>query len=94
MCSDMMSIRKIAFALVMVISIVKGDFNLTIIHVNDIHARFLETDTYSGTCKDKITQGNFKLLLAFKEIYLMECLFRMLWRSCKVAKGCQGRPKS
>ena len=27
-------------------------FNLTVAHVNDIHVRLEETNTYSGVCKD------------------------------------------
>ncbi len=61
MFKEMVSILKTTFVLVVVfISIVQGDFNLTLIHVNDIHVRFLETDTYSGTCKKSGSQGNYK----------------------------------
>ena len=28
-------------------------FNLTVLHVNDIHSRFRETDVFGGTCKEK-----------------------------------------
>jgi len=49
------------------IGIAQGDFNLTIFHVNDIHVRFEETDTYSGTCKkDEIPgQGELDCLKSF-----------------------------
>jgi hypothetical protein len=31
--------------------IVFGDYNLHLLHVNDIHARFEQTNKYSGRCK-------------------------------------------
>ena len=34
----------------LVISAVKATFNLTIMHTNDIHCRFEETNKYGGTC--------------------------------------------
>ncbi len=48
----MLSFLK-AFIFITILSygVADGDFNLSIIHVNDIHVRFEETDTYSGTCK-------------------------------------------
>jgi len=56
----MLSSLKKVFALVVVLlSIVKGEFNLTVIHINDIHVRFEETDTYSGTCKKIGSKGEF-----------------------------------
>jgi len=29
-----------------------GDFQLQVLHTNDMHARFIETDAYCGSCPD------------------------------------------
>jgi len=51
------SLTKIFASVAVFLSIVKGEFNLTLLHVNDIHVRFEETDTFSGTCKKIGTKG-------------------------------------
>ena len=38
---------------------VSGEFNLTILHTNDCHARFMEINKYGGTCKPEDSEGRF-----------------------------------
>jgi len=53
------SLKKTFVLLVVFQSIVNGEFNLTLLHVNDIHVRFEETDSYSGTCKKTGTKSRW-----------------------------------
>lgn len=48
-----MYIYQVLASLFLVLSAAKADFNLTIVHLNDFHARFLETNTDSGTCTEE-----------------------------------------
>ncbi len=37
---------------------INGVFELTLVHTNDVHARFEQTDTYGGTCSDsELSEG-------------------------------------
>ncbi|XP_070569172.1 snake venom 5'-nucleotidase-like [Ptychodera flava] len=39
-------------AIAFVLPFATGDYSLTILHTNDVHARFEETDVYSGACSE------------------------------------------
>ena len=41
-----------------VIIVVKADFNVTILHTNDVHARVEQTNKYGGKCKVKDVASN------------------------------------
>lgn len=38
--------------------LVGGDFTLQVLHTNDMHARFIETDAYCGSCPDEYVALN------------------------------------
>ena len=43
---------RIWLTLLASVILVKADFNLTILHTNDVHARVEQTNKYGGKCKD------------------------------------------
>ena len=40
------------------VSIIKAEFNLTILHTNDVHARVEQTNKYGGSCSSKDSKAN------------------------------------
>ena len=44
--------------ILVLISSIKADFNLTILHTNDVHARVEQTNKYGGSCSDKDAKAN------------------------------------
>ena len=46
------------FILGLVFSSIKAEFNLTILHTNDVHARVEQTNKYGGSCNDKGAKAN------------------------------------
>lgn len=46
------------FGIVCVLKQVSGDFKLTIVHNNDVHAHFDEINVHSGECKDEQARNN------------------------------------
>ena len=55
MCADWyckMRSYRIWLTFLASVILVKADFNLTILHTNDVHARVEQTNKYGGKCKD------------------------------------------
>ena len=45
---------RIVYTLLVASFAVVRSFNLTVLHVNDIHSRFRETDVFGGTSKEQV----------------------------------------
>ena len=44
--------------ILVLVSSIKADFNLTILHTNDVHARVEQANKYGGSCSDKDAKAN------------------------------------
>ena len=56
------------FCLALILIVNGQDFNLTILHTNDVHARFEETDALGGPCTSNCFGGVARRQTIVKEI--------------------------
>ena len=68
------SLTELTIQLGLLVGIVIGDFNLTVLHTNDVHARVEQTNKYSANCSesgvvaDKCYGGVARRYTAIKDI--------------------------
>lgn len=53
----MMSILKFSIQVFIITAYVLADFNLTVLHTNDVHARFEEANRFGGSCSTSDAQS-------------------------------------
>lgn len=53
----MISLLKFSLQVFVIVACVAADFNLTVLHTNDVHARFEEANKYGGSCSSSDAQS-------------------------------------